>query len=87
MFLTNHDHPCCGCCTNILAPLNHMTAFIVLIICSLIVATAFLIGFLYSVKKGQFDDIYTPSVRMLFDEELKKEKSEDSKLKTLNSKL
>lgn len=64
-----------------------MTAFIVLIICSLIVATAFLIGFLYSVKKGQFDDIYTPSVRMLFDEELKKEKSEDSKLKTLNSKL
>jgi len=45
-----------------------MTAIIVLIICSLIVAGGFLFAFLFSVKSGQYDDTYTPSVRMLFDE-------------------
>jgi cbb3-type cytochrome oxidase maturation protein len=45
-----------------------MTAIIVLIVCSLIVAGGFLIAFLFSVKSGQYDDTYTPSVRMLFDE-------------------
>jgi nitrogen fixation-related uncharacterized protein len=29
--------------------------------------------FIFSVKKGQYDDTYTPSVRMLFDDELVKE--------------
>ncbi len=33
----------------------------------MLVATGFLIAFLWSVKSGQFDDDYTPSVRMLFD--------------------
>jgi cbb3-type cytochrome oxidase maturation protein len=37
------------------------------------VAIVFFIAFLYSVKKGQYDDSYTPSVRMLFDDELVKE--------------
>jgi len=36
------------------------------------VAVGFLIAFLWSVKSGQYDDDYTPSVRMLFDD--KKEK-------------
>ena len=41
--------------------------------------TVFLAGiFLYiffrSVRSGQYDDTYTPSVRMLFDDELVKEK-------------
>jgi cbb3-type cytochrome oxidase maturation protein len=40
-----------------------------LIIISLLVATGFLIAFLWAVKNGQFDDDYTPSVRMLFDDE------------------
>jgi cbb3-type cytochrome oxidase maturation protein len=35
------------------------------------VAAGFLIAFLWSVKTGQMDDDYTPSVRMLFDDELK----------------
>ncbi len=39
----------------------------VLIGFSLIVALGFLIAFLWSVKKGQYDDDYTPSVRILFD--------------------
>ncbi len=43
---------------------------------SVIIALIFLIAFFYSVKKGQYDDTYTPSVRMLFDDELVKEKKE-----------
>lgn len=38
----------------------------------------FFIAFILSVKKGQYDDTYTPSVRMLFDDELIKEKATDS---------
>jgi cbb3-type cytochrome oxidase maturation protein len=34
---------------------------------SLIVAIGFLAAFIWSVRKGQFDDDYTPSVRILFD--------------------
>lgn len=36
---------------------------------SIIVAGGFLAAFLWSVKSGQYDDDYTPSVRMLFDDE------------------
>jgi nitrogen fixation-related uncharacterized protein len=32
-----------------------------------------------AVKKGQYDDDYTPSVRMLFDDELIQPKVENSK--------
>ncbi|MEO8232194.1 MAG: cbb3-type cytochrome oxidase assembly protein CcoS [Ignavibacteriota bacterium] len=39
-------------------------------------AIGFLIAFLWSVKNGQYSDTYTPSVRMLFeDEKPKKEKN------------
>jgi len=41
-----------------------------LIVASLIIAVIFFILFVRSVKSGQYDDIYTPSVRMLFDDEL-----------------
>jgi cbb3-type cytochrome oxidase maturation protein len=46
---------------------------------SILVALVFFVLFIFSVKKGQFDDDYTPSVRMLFDDELvhnEKNKSE-----------
>lgn len=49
-----------------------MSVLFILIGVSLIVAIGFLVSFLWSVKSGQYDDDYTPSVRMLFDEELKK---------------
>jgi cbb3-type cytochrome oxidase maturation protein len=42
-----------------------------LIAISLLVAGGFLVLFLWSVRSGQFDDDYTPSVRMLFDSEIK----------------
>jgi len=48
-----------------------MTAIIVLIVCSLIVALGFLFGFIWSVKRGQYDDTVTPSIRILFDDEVK----------------
>jgi cbb3-type cytochrome oxidase maturation protein len=34
---------------------------------SFLVAITFLIFFLLSIKNGQFDDMHTPSVRILFD--------------------
>jgi cbb3-type cytochrome oxidase maturation protein len=35
---------------------------------SIIVAGGFLAAFLWSVKSGQYDDDYTPSVRILFED-------------------
>ncbi len=45
-----------------------MSVIILLIIFSVIVATAFLIAFIWAVRSGQFDDTKSPSVRILFDE-------------------
>jgi cbb3-type cytochrome oxidase maturation protein len=39
-----------------------------LISISLAIALAFLAMFLWSIRSGQFDDTYTPSVRMLFED-------------------
>lgn len=48
-----------------------MSVLIILIAISLLVALGFLIAYIWSVKNGQFDDDYTPSVRILFDDEIK----------------
>lgn len=45
-----------------------MSAIIILIVVSLTVAVLFLIGFLWAVNAGQYDDSYTPSMRMLQDD-------------------
>jgi len=47
-----------------------MNIIFMLIIASLFIAIIFFILFVKSVKSGQYDDVYTPSVRMLFDDEL-----------------
>ena len=47
-----------------------MSVIYLLLTLSILVALVFFIAFLYSVKKGQYDDSYTPSVSMLFDNEL-----------------
>lgn len=44
---------------------------------SIIVAVFFFIAFIKSVKSGQYDDTYTPSVRMLFDDELVTDKKKE----------
>jgi cbb3-type cytochrome oxidase maturation protein len=50
-----------------------MTIIFLLIGISLLVALLFLAAFLWAVRTGQYDDAYTPSVRMLFDEEAEPE--------------
>lgn len=55
-----------------------MSALFVLIGVSLVVAIGFLIAFLWAVNKGQYEDDYTPSVRMLFDDKPVKEKTENN---------
>ena len=48
-----------------------MSVIYILITVSICVAVFFLFAFIRAVKTGQYDDDYTPSVRMLFDDELK----------------
>jgi cbb3-type cytochrome oxidase maturation protein len=48
-----------------------MSVFFILIIVSVLVAGGFLVAFLWSVKSGQMDDDYTPSIRILFEDEVK----------------
>ena len=52
-----------------------MSVIYILLAISIIVAIVFFIAFIMAVKKGQYDDSYTPSVRMLFEDELVKEKT------------
>ena len=44
-----------------------MGVIYVLITVSLIIALIFLLAFFFAVRKGQYDDAVTPSIRMLFD--------------------
>ncbi len=55
-----------------------MTIVIFLIIIGILVAGAFLIGFIWSVKSGQYDDMYSPSVRVLFDDKIPEKKKEQT---------
>ena len=51
-----------------------MSIIYVLLTISVIVALVFFFAFIRSVRSGQYDDVYTPSVRMLFEDEvIKKE--------------
>ncbi len=54
-----------------------MDVIYVMIGVSVIIAIFFLVIFIKSVKTGQYDDMYTPSVRMLFEDELLKDKKEN----------
>lgn len=57
-----------------------MSVIYILLTISIIVAVIFFIAFIVAVKNGQYDDSYTPSVRMLFEDELIKENPKTSKL-------
>ena len=50
-----------------------MKIIFILIALSLLVALGFLAAFFWAVKSGQYDDDYTPSVRILFDDTPKTE--------------
>jgi cbb3-type cytochrome oxidase maturation protein len=58
-----------------------MQVIFFLIAVGILVAGGFLVAFIWSVKSGQYDDDYTPSVRILFDNY----KSESNELSTEES--
>jgi cbb3-type cytochrome oxidase maturation protein len=59
-----------------------MSILVVLIIVSLIVASGFLVAFIWAVRSGQFDDASTPSYRMLWDDAVTKKKEKSSNQST-----
>jgi len=48
-----------------------------LIGCSILLALIFLAAFFWASKTGQHDDTYTPSVRILFDDDIIEQKIPD----------
>ncbi len=61
-----------------------MSVIYILLIISIVVAVFFFILFILSVRSGQFDDTYTPSVRMLFEDEMVKKDPSVKKSTTKN---
>lgn len=60
-----------GCANVVLHQIQvGMSVIYVLLAISICVALVFFLAFIRSVKAGQYDDSYTPSVRMLFEDEL-----------------
>lgn len=53
-----------------------MSAIFFLIGCSVFIALIFLAAFIWANKSGQHDDTYTPSIRMLFDNEVEADNEE-----------
>lgn len=51
-----------------------MKIIFVLILISLLIALGFLVAFFWAIKSGQYEDDYTPSVRMLFEDTKKEQK-------------
>ena len=62
-----------------------MSVVVVLIGASLLVASGFLIAYLWAVKSGQYDDKYTPSVRILFENQ--KTEFGNKKANNMNKKM
>ncbi|MBG6061465.1 cbb3-type cytochrome oxidase maturation protein [Flavobacterium sp. CG_9.1] len=57
-----------------------MSVIYLLISISILIAIGFFIAFITAVKTGQYDDDYTPSVRMLFDDELLKSTKKENRV-------
>lgn len=49
-----------------------MNIIYMLLAVSVLIAIGFFVAFIFSVKRGQYDDTHTPAVRMLFEDELVK---------------
>ena len=58
-----------------------MSVVIILVFVAIAMAGGFLIAFIWSVKNGQYEDTYTPSVRILFDDMPVKESKEQEERK------
>jgi cbb3-type cytochrome oxidase maturation protein len=60
-----------------------MQIIIVLVAISLTIALIFLGIFFWNIRSGQYEDTYTPSVRMLFDDESKRDEKESVQSNTI----
>ena len=47
----------------------------------MLIAGSFLAAFIWSIKNGQYDDDYTPSIRILLDEEKNKNQKSNTNTK------
>ncbi|WP_163708904.1 cbb3-type cytochrome oxidase assembly protein CcoS [Mangrovibacterium lignilyticum] len=54
-----------------------MSVLFVLVIIGILVAAVFLIAFIWAVRSGQFDDTYTPSIRILFDDHISSDTTDE----------
>ena len=63
-----------------------MSALFIMIGASLLIAIGFLIAFIWSVKTNQYEDDYTPSVRMLFDNTTIQEKDKEQNIQPTKTK-
>ena len=63
-----------------------MSAIFIMIGASLLLAIGFLIAFIWSVRSNQYEDDYTPSIRMLFDNTTIQEKKQETNNKTKKTK-
>ena len=55
-----------------------MSVILILILASLAVALAFLGGFIWAVRSGQFEDTCTPAMRILSEDEAAKQRSPET---------
>ena len=63
-----------------------MNIMFLLIGVSLMAAMAFLFLFIWAVRRGQYDDTYTPSVRILFDDDELVQQEQENKDKQVEEK-
>lgn len=63
-----------------------MSAIFIMIGASLLLAIGFLIAFIWSVRSNQYEDDYTPSVRMLFDNTIIQENKPETNKKNKKTK-
>ena len=61
-----------------------MSVIYMLLAISILVALIFFVAFVISVRKGQYDDSYTPSVRILFEDEVQKKDPEENNYNQLD---
>lgn len=59
-----------------------MGIIVILILISISIALLFLSIFYWTMKSGQYDDTYTPSVRMLFEDKKKEQKEREKRAVT-----
>ncbi|NOX47022.1 MAG: cbb3-type cytochrome oxidase assembly protein CcoS [Chlorobi bacterium] len=61
-----------------------MSIIFLLAVVGILVAGGFLFAFIWAVKSGQYEDSYSPSVRVLFDDHIEVPETEPSKNENTN---